>query len=151
MPIRDGPPERVVVVVVAVVAMARAMITIVSPNAPALARFYQQVLGFAVKVDMGAYIEMESRGVRFAVCSNEIMRDATGDAGYMQPHGGHAFELAFPCDGPEDVDASFDKLIEAGARPVKPPADMPWGQRAAFFADPDGNIHELFADLPPAA
>jgi len=24
---------------------------------------------------------------------------------------------------------------------------MPWGLRAAFFTDPDGNIHELFAGL----
>jgi hypothetical protein len=27
----------------------------------------------------------------------------------------------------------------------------PWGQRAAFFADPEGNIHGLFADLPRPA
>jgi len=28
---------------------------------------------------------------------------------------------------------------------------MPWNQRTAFIADPDGNIHEIFADLPPSA
>lgn len=127
------------------------LITIVSLNAPALARFYQEVLGFEPKGDMGGYVEMQSQGVRFAICSNAIMRDATGEVGYMEPHRGHSFELAFPCDGPEDVDASFERVVGLGARPVRPPADMPWGQRAAFFADPDGNIHELFADLPPAA
>jgi hypothetical protein len=26
--------------------------------------------------------------------------------------------------------------------------DVPWQQRTAMFADPDGNIHEFFADLP---
>lgn len=40
------------------------------------------------------------------------------------------------------------ELLANGAVAVQPPDDMPWGQRTAFFADPDGNIHELFADLP---
>jgi len=38
--------------------------------------------------------------------------------------------------------------VAHGAAPVHAPADMPWGQHTAMFADPDGNIHEFFADLP---
>jgi len=34
-----------------------------------------------------------------------------------------------------------------GAREVHKPEDMPWNQRTALFADPDGNIHEIFADI----
>lgn len=126
------------------------LVTIVSLNPATLAHFYQEALGFGVKVEMGGYIELRSEGVRFAICSNEMMRDATADPVYMEPHRGRSFELAFPCDEPDDVDASFAQIVAKGARAVRPPADMPWGQRAAFFADPDGNIHELFAELPPA-
>lgn len=60
---------------------------------------------------------------------------------------GQAFELAFPCENPNDVDESFEKLISMGAREVHKPEDMPWNQRTALFADPDGNIHEIFADI----
>ncbi len=42
---------------------------------------------------------------------------------------------------------SYVEFHSRGAAPVKGPADMPWGQRAAFFADPEGNVHELFAEL----
>lgn len=56
-------------------------------------------------------------------------------------------ELAFPVSSPSEVDATYKELIQKGATPIKEPADMPWHQRAAFLADPDGNIHEIFAKL----
>lgn len=58
---------------------------------------------------------------------------------------GQAFELAFPCEDPNDVDESFTQLIRGGATPIHEPQNMPWNQRTALFADPDGNIHEIFA------
>jgi lactoylglutathione lyase len=45
-----------------------------------------------------------------------------------------------------DVESIYSEIIKKGAVPIKEPSDMPWGQRTAFFADPDGNVHELFAD-----
>ncbi len=43
-----------------------------------------------------------------------------------------------------DVQASFDRAVEAGGRSVWPPRDAPVsGMRIAFVADPDGNLVEL--------
>ena len=42
---------------------------------------------------------------------------------------------------------AYHEITQKGAAPIKRPEDMPWNQRAAFIADPDGNIHEIFADL----
>jgi lactoylglutathione lyase len=61
---------------------------------------------------------------------------------------GQSVELAFKVETPDEVDTTYTKIIHKGATPIKSPEDKPWGQRAAFFADPDGNIHEIFADLP---
>ena len=47
----------------------------------------------------------------------------------------------------EDFEEYEVYCFEQGAVGVKPPAKMPWGQYTAFFADPEGNIHELFTDL----
>ena len=125
-----------------------ALVTILTDNAPALARFYREALGFEVKQDMGNYIELRNDGVRFAICARSIMFDATNHASYAQLHSGQCFELAFPCATPAEVDRAYADILAKGAAPIKSPATMPWGQRTAFFADPDGNIHELFADLP---
>jgi lactoylglutathione lyase len=128
-----------------------ALITILTDNVPAQSRFYQDALGFSVKTDMGEYVEFESEGVRFAVCARSTMKNATGDPSFAEARVGQSFELAFPLVLPAEVDEVYAEILARGARPIQPPANMPWGQRTAFFADPDGNIHELFADLPAAA
>lgn len=125
-----------------------ALITILADDAPALARFYQEALGFSVKQDSGAYIELESPNVRFSICTRAVMFGATDHVSYQTRRAGQAFELAFPVATPAEVDHAYAEILAKGATPIKPPADMPWNQRTAFFADPEGNIHELFADLP---
>jgi lactoylglutathione lyase len=54
--------------------------------------------------------------------------------------GSGAFEL---CLYVEDMDAACARLRELGARELRPPADEPWGERRAYFADPDGNTLHL--------
>jgi uncharacterized glyoxalase superfamily protein PhnB len=39
----------------------------------------------------------------------------------------------------QDVDASFQRAVAAGAKAVMPPADMFWGDRYARLADPFGH------------
>jgi cytidylate kinase len=124
-----------------------ALITILTDHLPEMKRFYQELLGFQVKNDAGSYVEFEHAGVRFALCTRQTMYTATHHPSFLQPHIGQAFELAFPCPTPADVDRAYQAMLANGAAPVAHPADMPWKQRTAFFADPDGNIHELFCDL----
>jgi len=124
------------------------LITLLTDDVPRLAAFYRDALGFTVKQDMGQYVEFHSDGVRFAVCARSILHDASGDASYIAARRGQTFELAFPCASLADVDRAYADILAKGAAPIHAPADMPWGQRTALFADPDGNIHELFADLP---
>jgi catechol 2,3-dioxygenase-like lactoylglutathione lyase family enzyme len=124
-----------------------ALITILTDDVPRLARFYTTVLGFEIKQDMGQYVELVNPGVRFALCARSVMESATGSSAFHEQRSGEAFELAFPLASSGEVDLAYEDIIAKGATPIHPPADMPWKQRTAFFADPDGNIHELFADL----
>jgi lactoylglutathione lyase len=50
-----------------------------------------------------------------------------------------AFELYLTVP---DVDAVFERAVQAGAVAVSPPAEKPWG-RAAILRDPDGVLFEL--------
>jgi len=124
------------------------LITLWTDDVLRMVGFYRDVLGFTVKQDLGSYVEFESEGVRFSVCERTVMVETLNEGAYREESAGQIVELAFPCDSPEDVDRCYRRLIADGATPVAGPADMPWGQRTAFFADPDGNIHEIFVDLP---
>jgi catechol 2,3-dioxygenase-like lactoylglutathione lyase family enzyme/ribosomal protein S18 acetylase RimI-like enzyme len=122
-----------------------ALVTVWTDDMAAMRHFYHRIMGFYIKQDLGDYVEFEHQGTRFALCRRTVMRDISPR--FAEPATGQRFELAFPCDSPEELDKGWESLLRAGARPVAPPADMPWRQRAAFFADPDGNIHEIFAEL----
>lgn len=128
-----------------------ALITVLADDMPAMLSFYRDVLQFPVKNEQVDYAEFEHPGVRFAVCARSELTRATGHHSFAERRRGQAFELAFPVASPDEVDTTYASLTARGATPITPPADMPWGQRAAFIADPDGNIHEIFAELhqPP--
>ena len=43
----------------------------------------------------------------------------------------------------DDADAAYEALKARGVHFIKPPTTQPWGQRTAYFTDPDGNIWEI--------
>lgn len=55
--------------------------------------------------------------------------------------------LAFKCDSPAEVDATYERLVAQGYHGHKTPWDAFWGQRYAQVDDPDGNHVDLFAPL----
>lgn len=125
------------------------MIGIITWNFDEMLVFYRDTLSFKVTWAMEwSYAEFANEWVRFAISTNDVMADATGHPSYKEPRSGQSLELAFRVDTPWAVDSTYQEIIAKWATHIKRPADMPRGQRAAFFADPDGNIHEIFADLP---
>ena len=123
------------------------LISIVTSNLPELLLFNRDVMGFGVKLSLEEYIESESKGVRFAITTRNVMKKATGHDSFGEEKKGQVFKLAFLVSSPSEVDKFYYQLVKKGATPIKAPENMPWNQRAAFIADPDGNIHEIFADL----
>ena len=47
----------------------------------------------------------------------------------------------------KDADDACAELRERGVELVNGPVDQPWGIRAATFADPDGHLWEVAAEL----
>ena len=131
------------------------LISIFTENIGPMVRFYRDVLGFVplepLDENNRMYVEFQSEGVRFAICARSVMRSTVDHPSFSEPARGQAFELAFPLDSPEEVDAAYADLVAKGATPIQAPAKMSWSQRTAFFADPDGYIHELVAYLPESS
>lgn len=121
------------------------LITIWTDNIEEMKFFYNKILGFKVKNDLGEYIEFENEGVRFAICLRNVVKGYSEE--FSKESRGQSFELAFPCEDSKDVDRTYEKLISMGATSIHKPKDMPWNQRTAMFSDPDGNIHEIFSDF----
>ncbi|WP_244466893.1 VOC family protein [Devosia geojensis] len=62
----------------------------------------------------------------------------------QRPASGHRIEL---CINVEDVDACVAALRGIGAPVALEPVDQPWGERAAYVEDPDGNLVMLVAPV----
>jgi uncharacterized glyoxalase superfamily protein PhnB len=43
----------------------------------------------------------------------------------------------------EDADRAYHRAIAAGATPIEPPLDTPYGDRRAMVRDPFGNIFQI--------
>lgn len=43
----------------------------------------------------------------------------------------------------EDIDRDYQQLRDKGVQFIKAPETQPWGQRTAYFVDPDGHVWEI--------
>jgi catechol 2,3-dioxygenase-like lactoylglutathione lyase family enzyme len=85
-------------------------------------------------------------GLRLLLDTEDTVRSFHPD--WRAPSGGNRSGLAFRCDSPAEVDATYEELVAAGHHGELKPWDAVWGQRYAVVHDPDGNGVDLFAPLP---
>lgn len=120
-------------------------IGLVVADMPRSLAFYRR-LGLELPPDADAQGHVETTlpgGLRLLWDTVEIVRSF--DADWEAPSGGHRAALAFRCDSPADVDATYAELVAAGADGHNEPWDAYWGQRYATVLDPDGNAVDLFS------
>ena len=110
--------------------------------------FYRE-LGLEVPPDADnePHVELSlPGGLRLAWDTVETIRSF--DPHWTPASGGHRMSLAFACENPAEVDATYRRLVEMGHSGHLEPFDAFWGQRYATVLDPDGNAVDLFASLP---
>jgi catechol-2,3-dioxygenase len=104
-------------------------------------RFYHEVLGFTVYRDLPGWIELQVGSSLLTLRRRDRPYDGaviTGSAGV---------QLAFRVT-PDDLDAWHAKLLAVGAPVLEEPTDKGYGHRTVFYRDPEGNVVELYADVP---
>ncbi len=84
------------------------------------------------------FVALDRDGAELAVVTEDSPRMLAG----VDPGPGPRHELFVYV---EDVDATVTRLREAGTRVVREAADMPWGERVAIVAEPEGNMVSLAA------
>ncbi len=105
----------------------------------------------ALGLDIPAQAEQEDHvevitpnGYRLAWDTEEMVKGFNPE--WSAPNGSR-IGIAFLCDNPAEVDATYARLIARGYRGRKAPWDAFWGQRYAQILDPDDNVIALFAPL----
>jgi len=124
------------------------LISLVTDDMAASLAFYRRLgLDIPAEADGQPHVEVAlPGGTRIAWDTVETVRSFDPD--WSPPRGGSRVELAFVCDGPDDVDKQYTELTRAGHTGHKEPWDAVWGQRYAIVLDPDGNAVSLFAPQP---
>lgn len=105
--------------------------------------FYIEVMGFEVH-------DEASDWVGFRVGTTFIGLRPRGRAydGLAAPAGSAGVQLSFRV-APADVDLAYETLGDREV--IEPPTaqDADWGHRTLYFADPEHNIIEIYADIHP--
>ncbi|MEU4273067.1 VOC family protein [Streptomyces sp. NPDC026092] len=117
---------------------------VVADMAASLAFYRRLGLDVPAEADTQPHVEAAlPGGMRIAWDTEEVIRSF--DADWSRPQGGDRIGLAFLCDSPRDVDATYEALVAAGYQGHLKPWDAVWGQRYAVVLDPDGCGVSLFA------
>lgn len=104
--------------------------------------FYTKVLRFRIDHETtGAWVALQV-GSSFLTLRP---RNRSYD-GPSVPKQTASLQLAFRVP-PKDVDRAFETLKSEGVAILDPPKDQHWGHRTLFFADPENNVIEIYADI----
>ncbi|MEL7216296.1 MAG: VOC family protein [Pseudomonadota bacterium] len=125
-------------------AVNRCFANIVTSNVPAVASFYETLLGMERHADFGWFVILTHAGMpglELGVLDRES--ELTPEAARGAPGG---VMLTFVV---EDVDAVAAQASALGADILEPPTDMPYGQRRMLLRDPAGTV--LDVSSPKAA
>lgn len=108
--------------------------------------FFEQGFGLARRflTPEGDYGELETGATTLAFASTELaasnLDSAGGFARLADAGGPGGFAITLICD---DVPATIQSALDAGASRYVDPVQKPWGQQVAYVLDPNGALIEI--------
>ena len=113
-------------------------------------KFYTEKLGLEPTWgdEKGYYASFKvAEGIEgFAIFVSDFMAPAVGNADKSQPT--DCREKSMISFEVENVDETYQTLLEKGVNFINQPTDMPdWGMRVVHLRDPEENLIELFTPL----
>jgi catechol 2,3-dioxygenase-like lactoylglutathione lyase family enzyme len=113
-----------------------------------MVQFYQNVVGINIDWDgNGPYAEFKHDGIRFSMYERAQLPDLLGqEPSYPNGING-TFELALNVGNPKNVDETYLRFLNLGAKAIYAPKNEPWNIRSAMVSDPEGNLIEIASDF----
>jgi predicted enzyme related to lactoylglutathione lyase len=121
-----------------------ALVILAVKDLAAMSTFYKEVLAWKQVVDVPVYVELQhDDGVRLGLYVDDHFALNIGVLPAASS-GPTRTEVYFHCD---DLADAIERAHRAGARSLSPRGPRAWGDEAAYFADPEGNIVVLARPL----
>lgn len=118
---------------------------LIAADIAAVVRFYETLTGTTANWLAPVFAEIVLAGGVIAIGGASTV--ALFREGSAQPASNRTAILEFLVS---DIDAEFARLKDI-VEVVQAPKDMPWGNRAAQFRDPEGTLVSLFTPVTDAA
>lgn len=117
------------------------------PDVAATVAFYAAAFGFAQRfaAEDGTYAEMDTGATVLAFAAESMIEEQ-----------GASFRRTRPGEAPPgmeiglvtaDVRGAFAKAVAAGAVPLLPPKEKPWGQLVGYVRDLNGALVEICSPM----
>ncbi len=101
--------------------------------------FYRDKLGLELKTTEEGYADFKLEGTEIALGTKELIEKTTGlPISLTGPR-----HLIISWDVVPDIDKLYEELKTKGILFLTEPKTQPWGQRVAYFSDPDDHIWEI--------
>jgi catechol 2,3-dioxygenase-like lactoylglutathione lyase family enzyme len=103
--------------------------------------FYRGLFSFAIDSESETTLAFRAGGVMLSLRQRTRAYDGHGTRPEVP-----GVQLAFRVQ-PDEVESCYRQLLARGVEILDPPADQPRGHRTVYFADPEGNVLEVYAEI----
>lgn len=107
--------------------------------------FYRDILGFKLnhKDDESAFLSVDGKkgGLVLGLIAMDNVAQLISEE-QVRPRE-ETIHRTYYAVFVDDADREYEELKGKGVHFVKPPTTQPWGQRIAYFEDPEGNLWEI--------
>jgi len=103
--------------------------------------FYRELLPFPVTTETDTSLALQAGSILLGLRQRTRTYDGAGTRAELP-----GVQLAFLVS-PAEVDECHAQLVAMGVPILDPPTDQPRGHRTVYFADPEGNQLEVYAEI----
>ena len=103
--------------------------------------FYRDLFDFPIASESATGLTFQAGAVKVSLRQRTRGYDGQGTRSELP-----GVQLAFLV-APDEVARCYEQLVAKSVEILEPPTDQPRGHRTVYFADPEGNMLEIYAEI----
>mgnify|MGYP002032114073 FL=1 len=103
--------------------------------------FYRDLFDFPIASESATGLTFQAGAVKLSLRQRTRGYDGQGTRSELP-----GVQLAFLV-APDEVARCYEQLVAESVEILEPPTDQPRGHRTVYFADPEGNMLEIYAKI----
>ena len=114
---------------------------VLSEDLDRMKAFYRDLFDFPVASESATGLTFQAGAVKLSLRQRTRGYDGQGTRSELP-----GVQLAFLV-APDEVARCYEQLVAKSVEILEPPTDQPRGHRTVYFADPEGNMLEIYAEI----